>query len=164
MGQLLDAGNTTTLSHYLNLLDTAGLLGGIEKFSKDSIRKRSSSPKFMVHNTALVSAQRNETLNEIIMQPEQWGRIVESSIGAHLLNCSFSGGYKVYYWRNGNDEVDFVLEKRGKVIGIEVKAGAGNPKGMAAFKKQNEPDKILLVGKTGMPWQEFLKIDPVKLF
>jgi len=165
MGQLLDAGNTTTLSHYLNLLDTAGLLGGLEKFSKDAIRKRSSSPKFMVHNTALISAQRNETYNEITMQPEQWGRVVESAVGAHLLNNSFGSGYKVYYWRNGNDEVDFILEKRGKVIAIEVKSGnSGNPKGMSAFKKQNQPDKILLVGKNGLPWQEFLKIDPITLF
>ena len=114
MGQLTDAGNSTTLSHYLHSLDTAGLLGGLEKFSKDMIRKRSSSPKFMVHNTALVSAQRNEFFGEIIMKPDQWGRIVESVIGAHLLNNAFSGGYNVYYWRNGNDEVDFVLEKRGK--------------------------------------------------
>jgi uncharacterized protein len=165
MGQLFDAGNTTTLSHYLDLLDTAGLLGGLEKFSKNTIRKRSSSPKFMVHNSALISAQRNELFNEITLQPDQWGRIVESSVGAHLLNNSFSGGYKVFYWCNGNDEVDFVLEKRGKVIAIEVKSTtAGNPKGMNAFKKQNEPDKILLVGKNGLPWQEFLEINPVTLF
>ncbi len=165
MGQLQDAGNTTTLSHYLNLLDTAGLLGGIEKFSADVIRKRSSSPKFMVHNTALISAQRNELFNEITMDLAQWGRIVESSIGAHLLNRSFSSGYKVYYWRHVNDEIDFAIEKRGKVIGIEVKSGAGgNQKGMGAFKKLFNPHKILLVGKGGLPWEEFLKIDPLQLF
>jgi len=165
MGQLTDAGNSTTLSHYLNLLDTAGLLGGIEKFSKDVIRKRSSSPKFQVHNTALISAQRNELFGEISLRPDKWGRIVESAIGAHLINNSFGGGYKLFYWRDGNNEIDFVLEKRGKVIGIEVKSGnSGNPKGMTAFKKQNEPDKILLVGNNGLPWEEFLKINPVDLF
>jgi len=165
MGQLLDAGNTTTLSHYLNLLDTAGLLGGIEKFSKDVIRKRSSSPKFMVHNTALISAQRNELYHEIIMQPEKWGRIVESAAGAHLLNRSFRNGYKVYYWRHVNDEVDFIIEKRGKVIAIEIKSGTGeNPKGMSAFKKRYSPDKTLLVGKGGLPWEAFLKINPAELF
>jgi predicted AAA+ superfamily ATPase len=165
MGQLTDAGNSTTLTHYLNLLDTAGLLGGIGKFSKDVIRKRASSPKFMVHNTALISAQRNETFEEIIMQPEQWGRIVESSVGAHLLNRSFSGGFKVFYWRNGNDEIDFVIEKKGKVIGLEIKSGAADrTHGMGAFKKQMNPDKILLVGRHGLPWEEFLNIDPVSLF
>ncbi len=165
MGQLLDAGNTTTLSHYLALLDTAGLLGGLEKYSKDVIRKRSSSPKFQVHNTALISAQRNEMLDEIIIQPAKWGRVVESAIGSHLLNNSFIDGYKVYYWRDGNNEIDFVLEKRGTVIGIEVKSGnSENPKGMSAFKKQNDPYKTLVVGKTGIPWEEFLKIPPIELF
>jgi predicted AAA+ superfamily ATPase len=166
LGQLSDAGNTTTLSHYLQLLDTAGLLGGIEKFAADVIRKRSSSPKFQVHNNALVSVQRNEFFEEIKKQPAEWGRMVESSIGAHLLNSSFVEGYKVFYWRHRNDEVDFILEKRGKVIGIEVKSTGlvTGTSGMDAFNKMYKPDKILLVGAGGLPWQEFLKISPSSLF
>ena len=165
MGQLQDAGNTTTLSHYLKALDTAGLLGGLEKFSKDTMRKRSSSPKFQVHNNALVSAQRGEYYEDIIMQPVQWGRIVESAIGAHLVNHAFTGGYNVFYWRDGNDEVDFVIEKNGKVLGIEVKSGiSGSTKGMANYKTKMRPDKLLLIGKSGLPWEEFLKIMPGTLF
>jgi len=166
IGQLSDAGNTTTLSHYLQLLDTAGLLGGIEKFAADVIRKRSSSPKFQVHNNALVSAQRNELFEEIRKQPAEWGRMVESSIGAHLLNSSFAEGYKVFYWRHRNDEIDFVLEKRGRTIGLEVKSTGliSGTSGMDAFSKMYKPDKILLVGAGGLPWQEFLKISPSSLF
>jgi len=166
LGQLSDAGNTTTLSHYLHLLDTAGLLGGIEKFAADVICKRSSSPKFQVHNNALVSAQRNEFFEEIKKQPAEWGRMVESSIGAHLLNSSFVEGYKVFYWRHRNDEVDFILEKRGKIIGIEVKSTGHvtGTSGMDAFNKMYKPNKILLVGAGGLPWQEFLKISPSSLF
>jgi len=160
MGQLSDAGNTTTLAHYLNLTDTAGLLGGLEKYSKNIIRKRSSSPKFQVHNTALISAQRVETLDKVYIQPDQWGRMVESAVGAHLLNNSLMNGYSVYYWRQGNDEVDFVLEIKGKVIGLEVKSGnMGRISGMQAFQKQMQPDKVLLVGKSGLPIEEFLKMD-----
>ncbi|PWS33540.1 ATP-binding protein [Pedobacter paludis] len=166
LGQLSDAGNTTTLSHYLQLLDTAGLLGGIEKFAADVIRKRSSSPKFQVHNNALVSAQRNEFFEEIIKQPTEWGRMVESSIGAHLLNSSLIEGFKVFYWRHRNDEVDFILEKRGKIIGIEVKSAGLTTatSGMGAFSKMYRPDKVLMVGAGGFPWQEFLRISPSSLF
>ena len=164
-GQLLDAGNTTTLSHYLNLLDTAGLLAGLEVYAADVIRKRASIPKFQVHNTALISAQRNEFFRQIVTDPVQWGRVVESSVGAHLVNYSLTENFKVYYWRQRNDEIDFVLEKRGKVVGLEVKSGtAGNTNGMAAFKKKYSPDKVLLVGNSGIPWQEFLQINPVELF
>lgn len=165
MGQLLDAGNTTTLAHYLQLLDTAGLLGGIEKFDRKAIRKRSSSPKFQVHNTALISAQSAGYFNEIRQRPDLWGRVVESVIGAHLINASYTEDFNVHYWREGKHEVDFVLERRGKVIGIEVKSGNSMPhSGMPEFQKQIRPDRILLAGKEGIPWQEFLRINPVSLF
>lgn len=164
-GQLLDAGNTTTLSHYLRLLDTAGLLGGIEKYAADIIRKRSSSPKFQVHNTALISAQSDAMFNEIVADPAEWGRIVESAVGAHLTNFALTEGFKTYYWRNGNDEVDFVLERRGKVIALEVKSNKEKETtGMKEFQKQFNPNKILLIGKQGLSWQEFLSINPVELF
>ena len=165
MGQLTDAGNTTTLSHYLELLDTAGLLGGVEKFAKDIIRKRSSSPKFQVHNTALISAQRPEVYEEVVTKPAEWGRLVESSIGAHLLNYSHTEGYSLNYWKERNEEVDFVIEKKGKVIGLEVKSGATQSSaGIKAFKKKVNPDKVLLVGNTGISWQDFLKMNPAELF
>jgi len=98
LGQLQEAGNTTTLSHYLDLLSTAGLLSGLEKYAADIIRKRSSIPRFQVHNNALLSAQKNEYFNEIRKIPAEWGRIIESSIGAHLVNHSISQNYSVYYW------------------------------------------------------------------
>jgi predicted AAA+ superfamily ATPase len=165
LGQLQDAGNTTTLSHYLHLLDTAGLLGGIEKFSPNLIRQRASSPKFQVHNTAFISALSSYSLDEITAKPDIWGRWVESAIGAHLLNASLSEDFSLKYWRHRNDEIDFVLEKNEKVIGIEVKSGkTQTAKGMEAFKKEFNPHKILLVGKTGLPWEEFLAVNPATLF
>ncbi|OIR06991.1 archaeal ATPase [mine drainage metagenome] len=165
LGQLQDAGNTTTLSHYLNLLDTAGLLTGIEKYSGSAIRKRSSIPKFQVHNTALISSQHPASFQEIQSKPDEWGRIVESVAGAHLINSSLTRGFTVHYWREGNDEVDFVLEKEGKIVAIEVKSSmASNTGGMKSFQKKYDPDKILLIGAGGLPWQEFLLLDPETLF
>ena len=164
-GQLQDAGNTTTLAHYLNLLNTAGLLAGIEKYAADQIRQRSSSPKFQVHNTALISSQRNETLTQIASNPALWGRMVESAIGAHLINHSLTDGFQVFYWRHRNDEIDFVIEKRGSVIGLEIKSGAKQRAvRMDAFKKACNPDKILLIGNTRIPWEEFLQQNPNELF
>ena len=165
LGQLLDAGNTTTLAHYLNLLDTAGLLAGIEKFTGEEIRRRSSSPKFQVHNTALMTAQQESTLAEVQQRPEVWGRWVESAVGAHLLNHQLLDGYKLHYWRQGPLEMDFVLQRRQKVIGLEVKSGtSATIPGTALFDKKYGPVKILLVGNGGIPWQEFLRIPPGALF
>ncbi|MGC9342958.1 MAG: ATP-binding protein [Bacteroidales bacterium] len=164
-GQLQDAGNTTTLAHYLNLLANSGLLGGIEKYSPEIIRKRASSPKFQVYNSALLSAQDQRTFEEIFMQPSEWGRIVESAIGAHLLNHSIKGNYNLYYWRDRNNELDFVIEKKNKVIAIEVKSNLSkNSKGISAFKEKYNPQKIIVIDNKSMPWKEFIKIDPVELF
>lgn len=165
LGQLQDAGNTTTLSHYLKLLDTAGLLAGIEKFNPDRLHQRSSSPKFQVHNTALISAQRNEYFSQVLAQPELWRRWVESAIGAHLINHSLTHGFSVHYWRHRDDEVDFVIEKRGTVIGLEIKSGyVQKAKGANAFKRTIKPDKFLLIGNGGLRWQEFLELNPNALF
>jgi len=164
LGQLKDAGNTTTLSHYLSLLSTAGLVAGIEKYSNNIIRKKSSSPKFQVYNNALVSSQRTESFEEVQKDPATWGRLVESAIGAHLLNHAVSGELSLNYWREGDQEVDFVIEQKG-LIGIEVKSGATQKNsGMAAFKKKFNPDKVLLIGNSAFSWQEFLKTKPTELF
>ena len=165
LGQLLDAGNTTTLSHYLSLLDSAGLLGGLEKFSKDQARKRSSSPKFQVHNTAFMSALQPYDFQMIFDDKEKWGRIVESAVGAHLINIAYMQGYSLFYWREGNYEVDFVLEHKGRIIAMEVKSGHSiRTAGLVQFRKHYPDSKIMLVGKGGIPWEDFLKMNPLELF
>jgi predicted AAA+ superfamily ATPase len=165
MGELREAGNTTTLSHYLDLLSESGLLGGLEKYAGNVVRKRSSSPKFQVYNNALLSALGNPTFSEMVVDPAKWGRMVESSIGAHLINNSITDRYSLHYWREGNQEVDYVLEKNGKLIAIEVKSGrrSGNT-GMKLFADKFHPVKVLLVGTGGIPLEEFLKITPSALF
>ena len=165
LGQFNASGNTTTLSHYLELLSQAGLLAGIEKFSPNLVRKRSSSPKFLVYNTALISARRHESFQAIRREPDAWGRLVESSVGAQLLNYAAIEGYSLYYWRDRNDEVDYVIENQGKAIAIEVTAGAGHKRsGMKAFQARFNPEKMLLIGKSGLPWEEFLNLNPAEFF
>lgn len=163
-GQLQDAGNTTTLANYLRLLSDCGLLGGLEKYAGSVIRQRSSSPKFQVYNNALLTSQDNDAYSTAIVNPKLWGRLVESSVGAHLLNHSISERYNLYYWREGNKEVDFILQKGNKVIGLEIKSGASSDnEGMRIFSEKFNPDKVLLVGTGGIPYNEFLKINPKEL-
>jgi predicted AAA+ superfamily ATPase len=164
-GQLQDAGNTTTLANYLKLLSDCGLLGGLEKYAGSVIRQRSSSPKFQVYNNALLTAQDDETYSTAVMNPKLRGRLVESSVGVHLFNHAVSERYNLYYWREGNREVDFVLKKGNKVIGLEVKSGASADNvGMRLFNEKFHPNKMLLVGTRGIPYEEFLKINPKELF
>lgn len=165
IGELQDVGNTTTLSHYLNLLSDCGLLGGLEKYAGNVIRKRSSSPKYQVYNNALLTAQDDKWFSDVIVNPKDWGRLVESSVGSHLINHSVSERYNLYYWREGNEEVDFILEKNGKLVALEVKSGQrADNTGMSIFAKKFNPSRLLLVGTGGIPYEEFLKINPKELF
>lgn len=161
MGQLQDAGNTTTLAHYLGLLETAGLLSGLDKYAADVVRQRSSSPKFQVFNNALISAQRPDHFADVMKDPAAWGRMVESAVGAHLLNVAAAKKIALNYWREGGNEVDFVVQKGKQCIAIEVKSNMSSTgKGMQIFNDKFHPKKILLVGDTGIPVGQFLAMDP----
>ena len=165
LGQLKDAGNTTTLAHYLKLLEGAGMIKGLEKFSPSIIRQRAASPKFQVFNMALMSALSPYRQKEILKQSEIYGRWVESAIGTHLLNQSLTDQLDLFYWREGNQEVDFVLQKGNKTIGIEVKSGRNKSStGIPAFSQRFNPTKILLVGREGIPIEEFLTTPVSNLF
>jgi len=158
LGQLHDAGNTTTLAHYLELLGGAGLLAGLTKFSRGSARQRGSSPKLQVLNTALLSAQSGLSFDEARADREFWGRLVESAVGAHLANAAATGLCEVYYWRDGNHEVDFVVRAGKRLVGIEVKSTRRSDmmSGMAAFTDAFRPTRALLVGGDGIALEEFL--------
>lgn len=164
LGQLSDAGNTVTLSRYLELLHTAGLLGGLEKYSPDLIRQRSSSPKFQVHNNAMLSVLSPLSHEDCRQNPKEWGRWVESAVGQHLINRALEEDFRIFYWRERNEEVDFVLEKRGKVAAIEVKSGKEKASsGLKTFAGRYPHARLYMVGEGGIPIEEFLKMNPADL-
>ena len=158
LGQLQDAGNTTTLAHYLELLAGAGMLTGLPKYSGAVVRSRGSSPKLQVLNTALLSAQAEHTPAEARADTEFWGRLTESAVGAHLANAAASGVCELFYWRDGNREVDFVIRAGRTVVAIEVKSGRAPVahSGLEAFAEAFKPKRTLLVGGDGISIEEFL--------
>ncbi len=158
LGQLQDAGNTVTLAHYLQLLSGAGLVTGLQKFSGSAARQRGSSPKLLVLNTALASATSGLSYREAREDPDVWGRLVESAVGAHLR----TGEAELFYWREGNREVDYVLRAGRHFAALEVKSGARRETlpGMAAFDSSYRPRRKLLVGGDGIPLEEFLAAPP----
>lgn len=157
LGQLQDVGNVTTLANYLNTLDEGRLLCGLHKYARDEARKYNSVPKLMVYNTALLTAQTNTTFHKTFTTPSMWGRWVESAVGAHLLNQADEYDYKLYYWRENNDEVDFIVESGEQQIAIEVKSGKrGANNGLKVFSAKFHPQQSFVVGTDGIPVEEFL--------
>ena len=158
LGQLQDAGNTTTLAHYLDLLSGIGMLTGIPKFAGQTVRQRGSSPKLQVCNTALMTAQSGLTPAEFRDDSELFGRLFESAVGAHLVNGRATGQYEVFYWRDRNREVDFVVRTGKRLLALEVKSSRrrGSLPGLSAFSDAYSPDRTLLIGGDGVGVEEFL--------
>jgi predicted AAA+ superfamily ATPase len=168
LGQLSETGNTTTLSFYLQLLDQAGLAAGLDVYSPKLVKTRAASPKLQVHNTALIAAEQQTMLfNDVLNDPVYWGRLVESAVGAHLLGeISKKRSVKLYYWRDGNVEIDFVLKSGEAVIGIEVKSKIAEraPHNLQVFQERFPGARTILVGGDGLTWQKFLTMSIEQIF
>lgn len=160
LGELQEAGNTTTLAHYMDLLSGVGLIANMQKFAVQKARQKGSSPKFCVYNTALMSAQSQKTYAQARQDSAFWGRLAESAVGAYLLNSIRGTSVEVFYWREGDKEVDFVLRYGDALTAIEVKTGMESiaHSGMDAFAKKFTSCRKILVGKQGIPIEEFLKM------
>lgn len=165
LGHLVDAGNTTTLAHYQNLLNEIWLLCGIQKYSGSKIKIRSSTPKWLTYNTALISVYDDFNFLTLKSNPVEFGRRVEQAIGAHLLNSARVHNFNVYYWRDANDEVDYVIQKGKTVIPIEVKIGKVKfHRGLSRFAEQFNVKKTILISDETLDWKDFLKMNLNELF
>jgi uncharacterized protein len=157
LGQLHDAGNTTTLAHYLELLGGAGLLTGLSKFARGAARQKGSSPKLQVLNTALMTAQSGLTFTEAKEDRQFWGRLVESAIGAHLANAASVDECELFYWRERNREVNFVARTGRSLTAIEVKSTRSQEfvPGMASFVDYSSPPESFLLVATAFRSKNF---------
>lgn len=165
LGSLQDAGNTATLAGYIHLLDESGLLGGLQKFSIDTARRKASIPKFQVYNNALKTVYIPDSFNQAIIDRKLWGRVFESGIGAYLVSQAFVHRFEIFYWRERNDEVDFILRKKGSVVAIEVKSNAEKrTDGLDKFRQLFKPQASFIVGDGGIGAEDFLSMNINKLF
>ena len=165
VGQLQDAGNVTTIANYIDILRQCELLCGLQKYSVDNARKYNSVPKFQVFNNALLTAYKGRSFEKDCTDTKVWGRWVESAVGAHLISRADELGYSVYYWRERNDEVDFVVTCQDKCYAIEVKSGRRSMNsGLPAFNVKFSPTSAFVVGTQGVSLYDFLTSDLENLF
>ncbi len=164
LGQLQEAGSTVTLAHYLELLSGVGMLTGLQKYSGSRVRQRGSSPKLLALNTALMTSGSEHSFSTARKNPDFWGRLVESAVGAHLVNGLLGTGIEVFYWRESNYEVDYIIKGKGRLTALEVTSSRRKHSlpGMARFCKEFGPHRKLLVGGQGIPIAEFLSAPPEK--
>lgn len=165
LGSLQDAGNTTTLSGYINLLDESGLLCGLQKFSMDTARRRASIPKLQVYNNALKRVYSPLSFEQALLDRKSWGHIFESGAGAYIISQAFIHSFEVFYWRERDNEVDFILRKKGSIVAVEVKSNAEKrTEGLNRFKQIFKPQQAFIVGDGGISAADFFSMEIQKLF
>lgn len=156
-GQLQDEGNVTTLASYLDLLDQCQLISGLKKYANDDARKYNSIPKFQVYNNALLSAFQRKSYAAVRVDAKLWGRWVESAVGAYLLSQAEDEDLSVFYWRERDDEVDYIVQSDNSCIAIEVKSGRrGMNNGLPRFTEKFKPAHSYIIGTGGIPLEVFL--------
>ena len=157
LGQLQDAGNATTLVNYLEVLGESKLLIGLQKYAIDKSRKYRSIPKLPVFNNALLTVMSDGmTFEKAYTHPTLWGRWVESAVGCYLLDKADELEYQLYYWRESDEEVDFVIARGESLVAIEVKSGRRqNNTGLSTFRNMYHPQYSLVVGGESMPLEQF---------
>lgn len=157
LGQLDDRGNTDTIAHYLNLLSNAGLMSGLQKYDEKALRRKNSSPRLLVHDTALMTTASGEDRTLLLCDREKRGHLVESSVGAYLLARSHREHFDIAWWRDGGHEVDFVVSKGRKRTAIEVKSGRiRGTSGLGAFVQEYPGTYTIIVGSDVFPLEDFL--------
>jgi uncharacterized protein len=151
LGQLQDRGNIDVIKYYIDLFEAAFLFKTVPKFNNNEIRKKQSSPKIICLAPALNTFHRLDNLTS-----EYMGRVFESLVGATLIK-KWSN---LYYWADGDYEVDYVIEYKGSIIAIEVKSGR-NKKAISLeiFLKKYPHAKTLFITK-----DNFVKFEKDPMF
>ena len=159
LGLLQDAGNATTLVNYMEVLGESKLLTGLQKYVKDASRKYRTIPKLQVYNNALLTAlTEGVSYEKVFTDPQLWGRWVESAVGCYLLDKADELDCDLFYWREDNEEVDFVLRRADKLLAIEVKSGKRQSNsGLSTFRQMYNPQHSLVVGGQALPLEDLFK-------
>jgi predicted AAA+ superfamily ATPase len=137
LGQIQDKGNVELIKYYIKLYEGAYLIRTLEKFSTKPITTKSSSPKIIPLAPCLSYLPIRREYN-----PDERGRIFEALVGAQLLRTEEN----IFYWREGQKEVDYVLQKGREIYGIEVKSGRKKAKGgLEYFKSKFSKAKLIII-------------------
>lgn len=164
----MNSGTVPTIKNYLDILNKSMIVQPLQNYSPSRVKEKQSVPKMQVFNNAFRNRFGTFSFDEARVDPTEWGRLVESAVGAHLANRAMTDDYELFYWRNERrQECDYVLRKGQALVAIEVKSGSVDKTvGFEKFKEQFA-DKVtaaFIVGPHALPLDDFFIMDLKSLF
>ena len=164
----MNSGSVPTIKNYLDILGKSMTVQSLQKYSPSPIKEKQSVPKMQVFNSAFRNRYGTFSFEEARTDAAEWGRQVESAVGAHLTNRSVIDDFEVYYWRNDKkQECDYVLRKGQSLVAVEVKSGnTDNSSGFEKFKELYSANvtSAFIVGPQALPLEDFFAMDLNTLF
>lgn len=164
----MNSGTVPTIKNYLDILNKSMTVQPLQNYSASRIREKLSVPKMQVFNNAFRNRFGSFSFDEARVDPAEWGRQIESAVGAHLANRSMMDDYELFYWRNERrQECDYVLRKGQALVAIEVKSGSVDKTvGFEKFKEQfaDKVTSAFIVGPQALPLEDFFMMDLKSLF
>lgn len=164
----MNSGTVPTIKNYLDILNKSMIVQPLQNYSPSRVKEKQSVPKMQVFNNAFRNRFGSFSFDEARVDPAEWGRLVESAVGAHLANRAMTDDYELFYWRNERrQECDYVLRKGQALVAIEVKSGSVDKTvGFEKFKERFA-DKVtaaFIVGPHALPLDDFFIMDLKSLF
>lgn len=164
----MNSGTVPTIKNYLDILNKSMIVQPLQNYSPSRVKEKQSVPKMQVFNNAFRNRFGSFSFDEARVDPAEWGRLVESAVGAHLANRAMTDDYELFYWRNERrQECDYVLRKGQALVAIEVKSGSVDKTvGFEKFKEQfaDNVTAAFIVGPHALPLDDFFIMDLKSLF
>lgn len=164
----MNSGTVPTIKNYLDILNKSMIVQPLQNYSPSRVKEKQSVPKMQVFNNAFRNRFGTFSFDEARVDPAEWGRLVESAVGAHLANRAMTDDYELFYWRNERrQECDYVLRKGQALVAIEVKSGSVDKTvGFEKFKEQfaYKVTAAFIVGPHALPLDDFFIMDLKSLF
>lgn len=164
----MNSGTVPTIKNYLDILNKSMIVQALQNYSPSRVKEKQSVPKMQVFNNAFRNRFGTFSFDEARVDPAEWGRLVESAVGAHLANRAMTDDYELFYWRNERrQECDYVLRKGQALVAIEVKSGSVDKTvGFEKFKEQfaDNVTAAFIVGPHALPLDDFFIMDLKPLF
>jgi uncharacterized protein len=114
-----------TLQRYLALLQTTFLVRLLPAWARNLGSRVTKAPKVAFVDTGLAAALLRLTETRLLGEPVLWGGLLENFVGLELLK---QAGWnpdppELFHFRTPKGaEVDLVLERNGRVVGVEVRS------------------------------------------
>ncbi|RKY52195.1 MAG: GTP-binding protein, partial [Candidatus Neomarinimicrobiota bacterium] len=164
-----------TIKAWISVLEASHQLILIKPYYKNKGKRIIKSPKIYFLDTGFLCYLSGITHKEQVLKGPLGGSLFETIVVGQIIRHFYNNGEvpRIYWWRTSTgSEVDFIVEKEGKIIPIEVKMTSNVRKELARglyqfidlFKDEVEQGYLVTISGDSLKLHEKIKAQPFNEF